>query len=160
MDLNRRIRVVYEDLIGTDPLAAGIRRSAVTDIRNQARKDGWLPSAAWADAIDDPEVKPWEVVRCSVPSCIHGSKDERLLCSNHLDRLRERGTLEGLRAKRNSEVLIENARFILATDPPIDPETEEIDGDLLAERLGMTWDALEKALERAKINLVTLRETA
>ncbi|MFD8529452.1 hypothetical protein ACFV0L_18730 [Streptosporangium canum] len=155
----RLIQETFEELIQLDPYEH-VRPNEVTACRNMAATKKWLPAAAWADAIDDPAAKPWEMVRCSYPACIHGAKDERLLCGNHLGRLKKRGTLEGLRVIRNSKALIENARFILATDPPIDPETEDIDRDRLAERLGMTWDTLERALLRAKINLTKLRESA
>ncbi|MEU7911366.1 hypothetical protein [Microbispora bryophytorum] len=156
----RRIRDAHEELIQLDPYAHADAK-AVTRTRQQAVERKWHPAAAWAgDAIDDPAVKPWRSVPCSIDSCIHGSQDERLLCDNHIDRLRERGTLEGLRAQRNSKVLLENIRFILATDPPIDPETEEIDEELLAERLGMTDEALKRALLRAKITIERLRESA
>ncbi|MBB5140518.1 hypothetical protein HNP84_010286 [Thermocatellispora tengchongensis] len=155
----RLIRDVYLELIQRDPYEH-CRPAVVTSSRNQAATNGWHPAAAWADAIDDPEAKPWQMVRCSYPTCIHGAKDERLLCDTHLQRLSKRGTLEGMRAVRNGKVLIEDIQFILATDPPINPETEEIDRDRLAERLGITWHALEQALIRAKINLGKLRESA
>ncbi|MGI5281700.1 hypothetical protein ACQEVF_59165 [Nonomuraea polychroma] len=155
----RLLRETYEELIQLDPYEH-CRRSVVTSSHKQATASGWHTAAAWADAIDDPEVKPWQMVRCSFQTCVHGAKDERLLCDQHLGKLKERGTLDGLRVMRNSKAMIEDARFILATDPPIDPETEEIDRDLLAERLGTNWAALERALLRANINLGKLRESA
>ncbi|WP_433355531.1 hypothetical protein ACQP25_16985 [Microtetraspora malaysiensis] len=155
----RRLRVVFDELERLDPMDH-LRSSAVTLTRKKAASRGWSPAAAWADAIDEPNAKPWKVVRCSHGTCIHGSQDERLLCAQHLKVLQERGTLEGMRAQRNNKVMIENARFILVTDPPINPETEEIDRDLLAERLGTTWVTLERALLRANINLDKLRESA
>ncbi|MFG3438370.1 hypothetical protein ACGF0J_14095 [Nonomuraea sp. NPDC047897] len=155
----RRIRAAFDELITVDPLAFLPSRS-VGYTRSHAATQGWLPAAAWADAIDEPDVKPWTMVRCSHPTCVHGSSDERLLCENHLDKLAKRGTLEGLRVMRNSQALIEDAQFILATDPPINPETDEIDRDLLAERLGVTREALDRALLRANTNLGKLRESA
>ncbi|WP_214317080.1 hypothetical protein [Nonomuraea sediminis] len=155
----RLIRETYEELIQLNPYEH-MRASAVSSCRKEAVTNEWFPAEAWADAIDDPEAKPWQMVRCSHPTCVHGSKDERLLCDNHLGRLKERGTLDGMRNMRNRKALIEDARFILATDPPIDPDTEEIDRDRLAERLGTSWEALERALLRAKIHLDKLRESA
>ncbi|TMR92858.1 hypothetical protein [Nonomuraea basaltis] len=155
----RLIRDAYEEMIQLDP-HDHMRASALTMCRTEAAANGWHPPTAWADDIDDPDVKPWEMVRCSIGTCVHGSKDERLLCEQHLDRLKERGTLDGLRVMRNSKALLEDARYILATDPPINPDTEEIDGDRLAERLGTNWAALERALLRANINLGQLRVSA
>ncbi|MEU7891732.1 hypothetical protein AB0B45_02580 [Nonomuraea sp. NPDC049152] len=159
VSMAQRIRCTFDELDTLNPLDYLPSRS-VGYARSHATAQGWLPSKAWADAIDEPDVKPWQMVRCSHRTCIRGSKDERLLCDQHLERLKERGTLEGLRVMRNRKALIEDARFILATDPPIDPETEEIDRDRLAERLGTNWEALERTLLRAKISLDKLRESA
>lgn len=155
----RLIREAYEELMQLNPYEH-MRASAVTNCRMEAAANGWHPAEAWADDIDDPEVQPWTMIRCSIGTCVNGSKDERLLCEQHLGKLKERGTLVGLRVMRNSKALIEDARFILATDPPINPETEQIDRGRLAERLGTTWEALERALIRANINLGKLGESA
>ncbi|NRQ31324.1 hypothetical protein HII36_05655 [Nonomuraea sp. NN258] len=157
--LNRRIREAFDVLIGADPYAAGLRKGTVTGLRKQARERGWHPAEAWADAIDDPRVKPWQMVRCSYPMCVNGSKDERRLCTSHLKLFKKKGTLEGARLMRNSQALLEDARFIVATEPPINPQTQEIDGELLAARLGTTWEALERLLNRAELNLGKLRES-
>ncbi|MEV4472848.1 hypothetical protein [Nonomuraea sp. NPDC049504] len=159
VSIARRVRDITDELHTLDPLDHLPKRS-VGYTRSHAAAQGWLPAAAWADVIDEPDAKPWEMVRCSYPTCIHGSKDERLLCARHLKKLQERGTLEGLRVMRNRDALIEDTRFILSTDPPINPDTEEIDRDRLAERLGTTWEALEAALRRAQINVSTLRASA
>ncbi|GAA2830224.1 hypothetical protein [Nonomuraea rubra] len=155
----RLLRRTYDELILLDPYAH-CRKTVVTTLRKQAAASGWYPAAAWADAIDDPAAKPWHVVRCSYQTCINGSKDERLLCDTHLKLLKKRGTLEGARLMRNTQALLEDARFILATDPPINPRTQEIDKERLAERLGTNWEALERVLLRANINLGKLRESA
>jgi hypothetical protein len=159
VSMAQRIRCAFDELDALDPLNYLPSRS-VGYARSHAAAKGWLPSKAWADAIDEPDVKPWQMVRCSFQTCIHGAKDERLLCDNHLERIRERGTLEGMRAMRNRNALIEDARFVLATDPPIDLETGDINRDALAQRLGVTWETLERALLRANINLGKLRESA
>ncbi|MEV1168568.1 hypothetical protein [Nonomuraea sp. NPDC049784] len=155
----RRVHHVADELHTLDP-AEYLPKRSVGVTRSHAAAQGWLPAAAWADAIDEPDAKPWTMVRCSYPTCIHGSKDERLLCARHLKKLQQKGTLEGLRVMRNREALIEDAQFILATDPPINPKTNEIDGDRLAERLGTTWQALEVALRRSQINVGELRASA
>ncbi|MFD0478051.1 hypothetical protein ACFQ0B_65190 [Nonomuraea thailandensis] len=155
----RQLRETYEELVGLDPYEH-CRPAVVTSTSTQAAASGWYPAAAWADVIDDPEAKPWQVVRCSYPTCINGSKDERLLCDTHLKLLQKRGTLDGARLMRNTQALLEDARFILATDPPINPNTQQIDGERLAERLGTTWAALERLLIRAELNLGKLRQTA
>ncbi|MFI6497138.1 hypothetical protein [Nonomuraea typhae] len=155
----RMIKEAYEDLLRLDP-REHMRAAAVTQCRKDAAAYGWQPAEAWADAIDDPAAKPWQMVRCSYPTCINGSKDERLLCDTHLRLLKKRGNLEGARLMRNTQALLEDARFILATDPPINPRTQEIDGERLAERLGTTWEALERVMLRANINLGKLRKSA
>lgn len=155
----RQLRETYAELIDLDPYEH-CHPAVVTSTRKQAAASGWHPAAAWADDIDDPEVEPWRMIRCSYPTCVNGSKDERLLCDTHLKLLKKRGTLEGARLMRNTKALLEDARFILATDPPINPRTQEIDGEGLAERLGTTWEALERLLIRAELNLGKLRESA
>ncbi|MEU1880872.1 hypothetical protein ABZ470_26495 [Streptosporangium sp. NPDC020072] len=153
----RLIRETYDVLIQLNPYDH-CRSTAVTASRKRAMSNGWYPMEAWADAIDDPAVQPWTTIRCSHPTCIRGAKDERLLCEVHLKRLHDRGSFDGMRIIRNRSALIEDIRFVLATDPPINPKTLEIDGERLAERLGTSWAALERALLRANINLNELRE--
>lgn len=153
------IRHAAEELEQLDPLDH-LPKASVSYTRTHAAAQGWLPAAAWADAIDEPDAKPWEMIRCSHPTCIHGSKDERLLCSQHLRKLHRRGTLDGQRLTRNGRALIEDVQFILATDPPINPDTDDLDRDRLAERLGTSREALERALLRANIRVDGLWERA
>ncbi|MEV0821910.1 hypothetical protein [Nonomuraea rubra] len=159
VSLARRIRDTTDELAALDP-KEHLPKASVGYTRSHAATQRWLPLHAWADAIDEPDARPWETVRCSYSTCVNGSKDERLLCDTHLKLLKKRGTLEGARLMRNTQALLEDARFILATDPPINPRTQEIDKERLAERLGTNWEALERVLLRANINLGKLRESA
>ncbi|MFB4284892.1 hypothetical protein ACBJ59_57160 [Nonomuraea sp. MTCD27] len=159
VSIARRIRNAAEELAALDP-KEHLPKASVGYTRSHAVTQRWLPLHAWADAIDEPDAKPWQTVRCSYPTCVNGSKDERLLCDTHLKLLKKRGTLDGARLMRNTQALLEDARFILATDPPINPHTQEIDGERLAERLGTTWEALERLLNRAELSLGKLREPA
>lgn len=157
VDLARRIRDVTDELSDLDPLDYLPERHVKGVLTRSAGK-GWFPLAAWADAIDDPRVRPWEVVRCAHPDCGRGSHDERLLCKAHLRTLKDRGTLEGLRTTRNGAALIEDAEFVIATDRLVRHD-DGVNMDLVAERLEVKPDALERALLRHKAATLAVVES-
>ncbi|MFD7410135.1 hypothetical protein [Kitasatospora purpeofusca] len=65
----RAVRVLYDELWNTDPLAEGVTLQAVTRARNHARTSGWAPVGAWDDeTMDDPASAPdWTGV-CGTPA--------------------------------------------------------------------------------------------
>lgn len=54
-----KVRALYRQLCGTDPIAAGVQRRYVDESRAWARRQQWAPVGAWQDDdIDDPNATP------------------------------------------------------------------------------------------------------
>ncbi len=53
-----RIALVYDDLRDQDPRRHGIRKGAVTHLRNEGRREAWAPPTAWGDIDRDTEPAP------------------------------------------------------------------------------------------------------
>ncbi|WP_433426273.1 hypothetical protein ACQP1V_43170 (plasmid) [Microtetraspora malaysiensis] len=156
----RAVTRLYKMLWDQQPpeTTKGERISAVKARMNAARK-GWAPALAWEDgSIDDPSAKPnWSAVRCSTKGCERGSSGPDRRCKPCEARLRERGSLKGHKPLRKGAGIVEDAQWVIRTDRLI-TEHDHIDIGLVADRLNVTTDALEKALERAHLSLHSLRE--
>ncbi len=145
----RNVRDLYAELRGQEPPSdtAGNRIAAGRAAAHAARQ-GWLPHQAWDDdTIDDPHAKPWQHLRCSHAGCRRGSHDERILCKAHLKALKDKGTLDGVQTIRNGNDLVEDANWVMRTDR-LETEGGHIDLHLVAERLEVTFEALDRALDR------------
>ncbi|WP_345485958.1 hypothetical protein, partial [Planotetraspora phitsanulokensis] len=157
----RAVRDLYPELRGQQPPSSTKPERIVMERTMQrAAREEWEPFEAWDDdTIDDPRTKPWEHIRCHLDECGRSSVSSNRLCSYHERYFKERGTLDGIRPKRNGAALIEEATFIVKTDRLV-TRNEVIDRALVAARLLVTEDALERALNRANVTLTGLKESA
>ncbi|MEV0617606.1 hypothetical protein AB0I81_30095 [Nonomuraea sp. NPDC050404] len=121
---------------------------AASRAKARAQRRQWAPPAAWdAVDIDDPDAKPdWAAVRCEVVSCGRQVKRGWLRCEACLIRLKKHGSADGYVPVKNGRALAEDARFISEHEGwSLD---DEQGAALVAERLGVTLEALRKCLQR------------
>lgn len=142
--LAHEISVVYEEMAKqTPPPGPGNRRAQA-----RAQRNKWAPVTAWESVdIDDPAARPdWAAVLCEFVECGRPVRPGRVRCGPCEKRLQGHGTLDGYSPAKNGDALVEDARFVSSTERL--PLNEEAGATQVAERLGVSFDTLRRALER------------
>ncbi|PRX66148.1 hypothetical protein B0I32_106284 [Nonomuraea fuscirosea] len=142
--LAHEIAAVYVDLQQQAPPPTTASKRA----KERAQRNRWAPPAAWETVnIDDPDALPdWSAVLCEFAACSRPVKPGRALCEACDKQRRKRGTLDGYTPARNGSALVEDALWISQQQGW--SLREENGRQLVAERLGVTLDALERSLYR------------